>query len=207
MSKPPNRRMGSQQSATSNALLDAAERVIRNEGYAAASSRRIAEEAGLKQQLVYYYFQTMDELLLATFTRRTSRALERLEQEIVSDQPIETIWRNWNTTVDTKVVFEFFALANHHEGIRQEVARFMKLARQKQASAIKRQFERDGIAAEPVTPGALAFLLFSTALLLGREEAMGVTECHEDVRELFDWALGRLSGPAHAGLGARPVED
>ena len=35
------RRMGPSTSATSNALLDAAERVLRNEGYGAASSRRI----------------------------------------------------------------------------------------------------------------------------------------------------------------------
>ena len=46
------RRMGPSTSATSNALLDAAERVLRNEGYGAASSRRIAGEAGVKQQLV-----------------------------------------------------------------------------------------------------------------------------------------------------------
>ena len=63
----PARRMGPETSETRMALLDATERVLRSEGYAAVSSRRIAQEAGLKQQLVYYYFHTMDELLLATF--------------------------------------------------------------------------------------------------------------------------------------------
>ena len=52
----PARRMGPSDSETSNALLDATERVLRNDGYGAVSSRRVAEEAGLKQQLVYYYF-------------------------------------------------------------------------------------------------------------------------------------------------------
>ena len=84
-----NRRMGPQDSATSNALLDATERVLRNEGYGAATSRRIAAEAGVKQQLVYYYFRTMDELLLATFKRRTERALERLADDVASDKPIQ----------------------------------------------------------------------------------------------------------------------
>ena len=65
------RRMGSPDSATSNALLDATEMVLREEGYAAATSRRIADAAGLKQQLVYYYFETMEDLLLACFKRRT----------------------------------------------------------------------------------------------------------------------------------------
>lgn len=184
--------MGAQDSATSNLLLDATERVMRNEGYAAATSRRIAEEAGLKQKLVYYYFKSMDELLLAAFKRRTKRALDRIESEIASDRPIQAIWHSWNTTVDTKLVFEFFALGNHHEGIQQEVNRFMASARRMQAEAIARQFDEQGIDSGPMSPKALAFFLFSTALILGREAAMGMDEAHEDVLKFIDWGLGKL---------------
>lgn len=166
---------------------------MRDEGYAAATSRRIAQEAGLKQQLVYYYFETMDDLLLAAFKRRTARALARIDEEAGTDNPVKTVWDSWNTTVDAKLVFEFFALANHHDGIREEVNRFMDQARRKHAQAIARQFEEQGIDPGPVTPDALAFLLFSTALLLGREEAMGLTFGHEDVRKLFAWGITRTS--------------
>lgn len=190
--KAPTRRMGAPDSATSNLLLDATERVMRNEGYAAATSRRIAEEAGVKQQLVYYYFTSMDELLLAAFKRRTSGALERIEEEIASDRPIQAIWHSWNTTVDAKLVFEFFALANHHDGIRQEVNRFMTIARRVHADAIARQLDEGGLDAGPLSPKALAFFLFSTALLLGREAAMGMDEGHDDVRAVVDWGLSRL---------------
>ncbi|MBW8755687.1 MAG: helix-turn-helix transcriptional regulator, partial [Sphingomonadales bacterium] len=109
--------MGPQDSATSNALLDATESVLRNEGYGAATSRRIAAEAGVKQQLVYYYFRTMDELLLATFKRRTERALARLAEDVAADRPVQALWKNLSAMVDGKLVFEFVALANHHEGI------------------------------------------------------------------------------------------
>ena len=190
--KPVRRRMGAQSSTTSNLLLDATERVMRNEGYAAATSRRIAEEAGLKQQLVYYYFETMDDLLLATFTRRTTLALERIDQEIATEQPIQAIWESWNNTVDAKLVFEFMALANHHDGVRDEVNRFMAVARQKHAAAIARQFRDRNIDNGPFSAEALAFMLFSTALLLGREEAMGVTDAHAEVRRLFDWGLDQV---------------
>lgn len=186
------RRMGPADSATSAALLDAAERVLRNEGYAAASSRRIAEEAGLKQQLVYYYFRTMDELLLACFRRRTARALARLEADAASDQPVHAIWWTLSDSQDARLAFEFMALANRHEGIREETASFLSQSRKISAEAIARQVEAKGIDLGPVTPAAAAFLISTVNVFLGREAATGVTEGHKDVRALLEWALSRL---------------
>ena len=48
------------------------------EGYAAVTSRRVAAQAGLKPQLVHYYFRTMDDLFLAAYRRRADQGLERL---------------------------------------------------------------------------------------------------------------------------------
>lgn len=184
--------MGPQDAATPNALLDATEQVLREEGYAAATSRRIAEVAGLKQQLVYYYFHTMDELLLACFQRRTERALAKLEDQVNSDKPVQAIWADLTSRIDARLNFEFVALANRHEGIRAEVARFVKASRQAYASAIARQFERDGVDSGPVTPAAAAFLMYCVSLILGREAATGIDEGHDDVRALMDWALARI---------------
>lgn len=187
------RRMGPQDSATSNALLDATERVLRNEGYGAATSRRIAAEAGMKQQLVYYYFRTMDELLLQTFKRRTELALARLEEDVAADLPIQAIWKNLTATVDGKLVFEFVALANHHEGIRQEVSRYMTESRRMEADAIARQFKDRRVDAGPLTPSAAAFIMYCVSLVLRREAATGITEGHDDVLAFMDWALGRAA--------------
>jgi AcrR family transcriptional regulator len=185
------RRMGSQDSATSNALLDATERVLRNEGYGAATSRRIAAEAGVKQQLVYYYFRTMDELLLATFKRRTERALERLREDVASDLPIQSLWENLTSHVDGKLVFEFVALANHHEGIREEVARYITESRRLEASAIARQFKELDVDMGPITPTAAAFVMYCVSLVLRREAATGITEGHDDVLAVMDWLLAK----------------
>ena len=187
------RRMGPQDSATSNALLDATERVLREEGYGAATSRRIAAEAGVKQQLVYYYFRTMDELLLATFKRRTERALARLEEDVAAELPIDAIWKNLTAHVDGKLVFEFVALANHHEGIREEVARYMTASRRMEAKAIARQFEERGIDPGPCSPTAAAFIMYCVSLVLRREAATGITEGHDDVMAFMEWALKRAS--------------
>jgi len=188
-----NRRMGPQDSATSTALLDATERVIREEGYAAATSRRIATEAGVKQQLVYYYFRTMDELLLQTFRRRVERALARLQEDIAADTPIQTIWKNLTTTIDGKLSFEFVALANHHDGIRDEVRHFITESRRMEAAAVERQVREKGVDMGPITPSAAAFIMYSVSLILRREAATGITEGHDDVLALMDWMLERVS--------------
>src|SRR5215469_4946535 len=44
-------------------LVEAAGRVVARDGVAAATTRRIAEEAGLPQGLVHYWFASKDELL------------------------------------------------------------------------------------------------------------------------------------------------
>lgn len=186
------RRMGPADSASSNALLDATERVLRNEGYGAVSSRRVAEEAGLKQQLVYYYFRTMDDLLLATFRRRTERALAKLEADAASAHPVKAMWTTLSNASDGKLAFEFMALANHHEGIRAEVARFVIQSRRIESAVLARMGADKRAELGPVTPAAAAFLLSSVTLMLGREAATGIVEGHEDVRKLIEWALARF---------------
>ena len=49
-------------------LVEAAARVVSREGVAAATTRRIAEEAGLPQGLVHYWFTSKDELIQEVIT-------------------------------------------------------------------------------------------------------------------------------------------
>lgn len=187
------RRLGPRNSETSNLILDATEQVLRQEGYGAVSSRRVAEAAGIRQGLVYYYFETMDELLLATFKRRTAQGLARYEAEALSDRPVQAIWQDLSERVDGRLSFEFVALANHHEGIREEVNRFLVAARKLQAQAIARDAAARGVELAPATPAALAFIMYSANLILAREAATGVTEGHDEVRALFATMLEKFA--------------
>ena len=62
------------------------------EGYAAVTARKVAGKAGLKVQLVYYYFQTMDDLILAVIRKNTAKRLERFAQALVSAEPLRALW-------------------------------------------------------------------------------------------------------------------
>lgn len=188
---PGKRRMGPRDSDSALQLLDAVERVLRSDGYGALSSRRVAEEAGLKQQLVYYYYETMDELVLACFQRRTARALAKLAADAASDHPVRAIWNTLSQASDGKLSFEFMALANHNAAIRAEVGRFMAESRRIETEAFAARMAR-GADLGPVTPAAAAFLLSNSALMLGREAATGIDVGHADLRELIDSLLAAL---------------
>ena len=72
------RRTGTESSKTRAVLLDVTEELIRTEGYAAISSRRVASEAGVTGALVHYYFPTLDDLFVEVFRRGAEQNLERL---------------------------------------------------------------------------------------------------------------------------------
>jgi AcrR family transcriptional regulator len=166
--------------------------VLRTRGYAAATSRNVADEAGIRQGLVYYYFQTMDELLLATFKRRTVQGLERLAEQVGSERSVQAIWEDLSQNVDARVVFEFVALSNHHEGIREEARHFLRESRRLQTEAIQAAAERNGVDLAPADAPSLAFILYAATLVLARESSIGVTEGHAEVGELFQSIVARL---------------
>ncbi|HZG89624.1 MAG TPA: TetR family transcriptional regulator [Pseudonocardia sp.] len=60
------------------ALLDAALRVIGRDGLAAVSQRAVAVAAGLPASAVYYYFATIDELVVAVLVDTNDRLLAEL---------------------------------------------------------------------------------------------------------------------------------
>ncbi len=63
------------------ALMDAAEELLYEVGYASVSTRSLAEAAGMNHGLVHYYFGSMDELLAQTlhrFVEQLATALEAL---------------------------------------------------------------------------------------------------------------------------------
>jgi TetR/AcrR family transcriptional regulator, transcriptional repressor for nem operon len=72
------RRPGSDTSQTRSALLDCAENLMFEQGYASVTYRKVAARAGVTVGLVHYYFPNLDELFRALLRRRTDRNLELL---------------------------------------------------------------------------------------------------------------------------------
>src|SRR5258705_7171747 len=81
-SSPPDERSKVGREATREALIDATAQIMVDEGYAAATSRRVAAKAGGKPALLHYYFPSMDDLFVAVLRDKAQTNLQRQRQAI-----------------------------------------------------------------------------------------------------------------------------
>jgi AcrR family transcriptional regulator len=180
------RRIGAEDSATRDALLDAALQLLLEEGYASVTSRKVAGRAGLKPQLVHYYFRTMDELFLALVRRGSALGLERQARALESATPLRELWAVATDPAGTTFTTELFALANHRKAIRAELAAHAEEFRKLQRKALVSVLAKYGVDLGDVPPAALPVLVTGLSQILVLEEALGLTTGHAELRELVE---------------------
>lgn len=191
----PKKRLGTESSATRAALVDATEQLILDEGYAAVTARRIAERAGIKFQLIYYYFNSLDDLLLEVFQRGTEQNLERLQVALDSEHPLRALWAHCTATPDNRFVIEFMAMALHHEAIRIAICAHAERLRALQVDAISRHLKARGMGPQ-LPPVLTSFLIASLSRSLLLEAALGMTSGHKEMEALVEECLQRFDAPA-----------
>lgn len=186
------RRIGATDSQTRALLLDAAERLLLEEGYASVTSRRVAAAAGLKHQLVHYYFRTMDDLFLEVYRRRAEEALDRFERALAADCSLRTIWDFTSEPKGAAFNIEFVALANHRKAIRVAIASYAERFRAMQLEAITRTLAEHGISIDACPPLVALVALTGIAQVLALEDALGVTAGHEETRAFVEDYIRKL---------------
>jgi AcrR family transcriptional regulator len=76
---------------TAQALVDAALETVRTEGFAGASSRAIAGRGGFNQALIYYYFGSVENLLLAALEQASAERLGRYRDAVAGIDSVDTL--------------------------------------------------------------------------------------------------------------------
>ena len=76
--------VASKSTRTRQRVLIAAARVFREQGYAAASLRQIADEADMQAGSLYYHFDSKDELAEAVLDRGVTEALKRAKDAVAA---------------------------------------------------------------------------------------------------------------------------
>jgi AcrR family transcriptional regulator len=188
----PPRRIGAESSQTRSQLLDAAEVLMLEEGYAAVTSRRVAAKAGLKPQLVHYYFRTMDDLFLEVFRRRAEDNMSRVSSAITLDGSLRALWQLNADPRGARFNIEFVALANHHKAIRTEIARYAERFRAAQLAALTTAMEALGLTEKEFPPIAALLMMTGLSQVLALEDALGVTEGHDTTRAFVERAIAAL---------------
>jgi AcrR family transcriptional regulator len=168
-------------------LLDAAERLLAEVGYAGVTTRRLAEEAGLNHGLVHYYFGSNENLLVHALERFTGRLIARQRELYTADLPFADKWRtamHYLVSEDVsyqKIWLELQALAWNNPDIRARLARVNAEWRAVLTEAFDQPRRELGIGL-PLEALVSLVMTFNLGIII--ERLGGIETGH---RELLDW--------------------
>jgi AcrR family transcriptional regulator len=186
------RRIGAESSETRAAIIEATEKVIREEGYAAASTRRVALRAGLKPSLVHYYFPTTDDLLLAVFERGAAQSDGMIEAALATDDPVRALWRFFSDNSRTALSVEYLALAIRRPAIREKIAAHSEAMRKEQIALFEQLLDERLSGPDGCPPAGLSVILAGIGRAIFMEGALGVSTGHSEAAAWVEAWLDRL---------------
>jgi AcrR family transcriptional regulator len=189
----PTRRHRGEDGPTRTALLDAAETVMVNEGYAAVTTRRISAEAGVNNGLVSYYFGTMDQMFVELFRRAANRDITTIDVA-VSHQPLWELWESIRDFADNALMTEFTALANHRDAIRTEIKNYSERGRRSLIAHITRALEGHDSGVLGMSPEAFAVLMVGVSRFTQMESAFGLDIGHHALQVWIEQQISTVEG-------------
>jgi AcrR family transcriptional regulator len=197
----PARRSPVDDSTTRTALLDAAAAVMLEEGYAAVSTRRVAQRAGANNGLVSYYFGTMDGLFIELFRRGAERSLARLRQALQSPQPLWELWELTHDFSSNALTMEFIALANHRKAIKAEISGYSRKFRTLQLEALTDVITGYGVDPARWPPASLILVMAAASRFLHIEEGFDVRIGHAELVAVIEREICALEGQRRTADG------
>jgi len=165
------------------------------EGYAAASSRRVAAKAGVKPALVHYYFPSMDELFLAVLREGAEMNLTRQREALAEDRPLHALWQ-LNNAHGARLLMEFMALANHRKEIRSEIIDYAARYGALEESAVALAMRAHGVDTAEFPPVVMSMIVTSLARILVLERSLGITRGHTEATDFIERLLARYEMPS-----------
>jgi AcrR family transcriptional regulator len=170
-------------------LLDATERVMLRDGYAAVTSRRVEAEAGLK---LHYHFGTIDELFIAVVRRRGEETVARLADALASQEPLRAWWRLVSEPRGNRVLVELTAAANHRPAVQAQVASFAQQVRRMQIEALEAVLGEYGIDRNEFPPALIASAVQGLAFAMAYDQAAGFDTAQKEASAGIERLLARL---------------
>ena len=178
------------------AFLDAAERLLVEDGYSAITTRRLAAEAGLNPGLVHYYFGSIDEILLQVAERFTDRLMTRQRDMYASDAPFLEKWRTATRYLEEdlaagypKVFFELSALSWNRPQLQERVQALQSGWRAILTETFERAADEYGLDREEVPVDVLVALVMTFQQGLHLQRLSGIADGHA---ALLAWMDGRI---------------
>jgi AcrR family transcriptional regulator len=181
--------------ATRAALIEATAQIMLDEGYAAATSRRVAAKAGVKPALVHYYFPSMDDLFVAVLRDKAEDSMVHQREAIAEAQPVHALWQLTGTH-DAQLFTEFLAMANHRKAIRSEIVAYAMRFRDLQEGVVTLALKARGVDLEQFPPVVMTMIMGGLARLVLHEKSLGITRGHDEATAFIERWVDRFDMPA-----------
>jgi AcrR family transcriptional regulator len=185
-----------QRRAATEALLDAAERLLIRVGHAGITTRGVAAEAGVNHGLVHYYFGSMEELFLQVLKRFTARLIERQRAMYGADLPFIEKWRTAMGFIDEdlaagypKVWWELQALAWNRPDLRERLGQVDREWRAVLTEAFEQALDEYGLDRKEFPVEAVVALVMTFNMGILNERLLGISAGQP---ELLAWIDGWL---------------
>jgi len=189
---------GATAQTTRAAILDAAQEMMLEEGYASVTTRKVAAKAAATQGMVYYHFRTLDALFIELFQRGAEQTFERQARALASPQPLWALWDMMQEQDHSALTMEFVALANHRKAIRTVIAESSRKFRDLQEQAVRRVLEERGAEDGAFPPLALILFLASVSRFLLMERSFDLTAGHDEMTATVENHLRAIEGERHS---------
>jgi AcrR family transcriptional regulator len=173
-------------------LLDVTEKLMLDEGYAAVTFRSVAARAGMNASLVYYYFPTLDDLLVAVLRRSGRSYLQRLAAALASEEPLRSVWNLITDRLSTAIFLEMAAAANHRKVVQTEIVDLTEQFQCMLIEAFRKLLETYPIDVEEFPPELVVIVMEGMAHLIVNQQSLGVKSGHDEALSALDRCLQRL---------------
>lgn len=178
-------------------LTQAAFEVVRDQGWANASARNIAAQAGVSQALVFYHFGTVDDLVAAASDAAVAQAIADQEADFATAATLSDLLRigrelsrRDRLSGNTAFMAQVMSAGQHNETLAQAATRAMSAWEGQLADELRRVLD-GGILADVLDAGELAPLISTTFIGLELREGVGPGAAEQALRTLE--RLGELA--------------
>jgi AcrR family transcriptional regulator len=158
---------------TKASILAATRAIVLAEGYAALSTRKVAEAAGVPLSQLHYHFGSKERLVLATLEAEDARLLHRQEELYAGEEPLSAQWRRACDYLDedvksgyVRLLQELMAAGWSNAAVNAEIRRIMEGWRMVLIDAFRRA-EARGVSFGPFTVDQVEAL--TGAMFVGAE--------------------------------------
>lgn len=187
------RRVGAETSATRALIVEATNQLIRDEGYASVSTRRVAARAGLKPSLVHYYFPTTDDLLVEVSRQGAAQSDRMIEEALASDDPLRALWGFFIDTSRVAMALEFMALANHRPAVREYMPQHSEEMRARQVEILKHMLGDRLDRLDGFDAAGFSVVLAGIGRAVVMEQGLGVKTGHAEAIRIVEGWLDKLA--------------